>query len=144
MTTTIISKISDVFLNSSVWRLQSCWQPRIDYCNCLLYGVNKYHMAKLQKIRNDLCRINFRLHKTRLPICKNYIGSPFHTSSCSNIILLHSRLSNSPNPHTYHLQSNPVALLVEICSLFPQFVPRSRGFAMASPTEWNRTTQSFG
>ena len=37
-----------------------------------------------------------------LPICKNNIGYPFHTVSCSNIILLHSRLLNSSNPHTYH------------------------------------------
>ena len=50
------------------------------------------------------------------PVGKNYTGSPFHTVSCSNIILLHSRLSNSP-------LSNPVALLMEIGSLFLQFVP---------------------
>ena len=76
---------------------------RIDYCNSLLYGVNKYNVAKLQKIQNALCRIVFRLDKQAmlLPICKNYTGSPFHTVSCSNIILLHSRLSNSPNPQIY-------------------------------------------
>ena len=28
---------------------------QIDYCNSLLYGVNKYNMAKLQKIQNALC-----------------------------------------------------------------------------------------
>ena len=37
---------------------------RIDYCNSLLYGVNKYNVAKLQKIQNALCRIIFRLDKT--------------------------------------------------------------------------------
>ena len=37
---------------------------RIDYCNSLLYGVNKYNVAKLQKIQNALCRIVFRLDKT--------------------------------------------------------------------------------
>ena len=30
---------------------------RLDYCNSLLYGVSKYHVAKLQKIQNALCRI---------------------------------------------------------------------------------------
>ena len=37
---------------------------QIDYCNSLLYGVNKYNVAKLQKIQNVLCRIVFRLDKT--------------------------------------------------------------------------------
>ena len=36
---------------------------RIDYCNSLPYGVNKYNVAKLQKIQNALCRIVFRLYK---------------------------------------------------------------------------------
>ena len=35
-----------------------------DYCNSLLYGVNKYNVAKLKKIHNALCRIVFRLDKT--------------------------------------------------------------------------------
>ena len=72
---------------------------RIDYCNSLLYGVTNYNVVKLQKIQNALSRIVFRLDKTS---CKNYTGSPFHTVSYSNIILLHSSLSNSPNPHIYH------------------------------------------
>ena len=37
---------------------------QIDYCNFLLYGVNKYNMAQLKKIQNALCRIVFRLDKT--------------------------------------------------------------------------------
>ena len=37
---------------------------QIDYCNSLLYGVNKYNVAKLQKIQNALCRIVFSLDKT--------------------------------------------------------------------------------
>ena len=67
----------------------------------LLYDVNKYNVAKLQKIQNTPCRIVFRLDKTS-HVTSNLqkIGSPFHTVSCSNIILLHSRLLNSPNPHT--------------------------------------------
>ena len=37
---------------------------QIDICNSLFYGVNKYNVAKLQKIQNALCRIVFRLDKT--------------------------------------------------------------------------------
>ena len=56
-------------------------------------------------------------------IFKNYIGTPFHTASCLNIISLHSRPLNSPNLHTYHdPSSKPVASLLEIGYLFPQFV----------------------
>ena len=36
----------------------------LDYCNSLVYGVSKYNVAKLQKIRNALCRIVFRLYGT--------------------------------------------------------------------------------
>ena len=77
---------------------------QIDYCNSLLYGVNKYNMAKLQKIQNALCTIFSDLikHTMLLPVYKHYIGSPFLTASYLHTILLHSRLSNSPNPHTCH------------------------------------------
>ena len=63
---------------------------RIDYYNSLFYSLNKYYVAKLQKIQNALCRIVFRLDKQAmlLFICKNHIISSFHTVSCSNIILL--------------------------------------------------------
>ena len=37
---------------------------QIDYCHSLLYGVNKYNVAKSKKIRNALCRTVFRLDKT--------------------------------------------------------------------------------
>ena len=35
-----------------------------DYYNFPLYGLNKYNMAKLQKIQISLCRSVFRLDKT--------------------------------------------------------------------------------
>ena len=37
---------------------------QIDYCNSLLYGVNKNTVTKLQKIQNVLCRIVFILDET--------------------------------------------------------------------------------
>ena len=36
---------------------------RLDYCNSLLYGVSKSNIAKLQRVKNALCRIIFRLDK---------------------------------------------------------------------------------
>ena len=61
---------------------------RIDYCNSLLNGINKYNVAKLQKIQNALCRIAFRQSCT---------GSASHITSCLNILSLCSRQLNSPN-----------------------------------------------
>ena len=64
---------------------------RIDNCNSLLYGVNKYNVAKLQKIQIALFRIVFRLDKTSH--VTSYLQKttlvPHFTISCSNIILLH-------------------------------------------------------
>ena len=79
---------------------------RIDYCNFLFYGANKYNVTKLQKIQNVLFRMIFKLdrtiHVTPHSIFKNYTGSPFHTTSCLYIISLHSSSLNSLNLHTYH------------------------------------------
>ena len=78
----------------------------IDYCNSLLYGENKYNKTWLNSKRFKMPFVELFSDLIKqvmlLPICKNYIGSQFHTVSCSNIILLHSRLSKSPNPHTCH------------------------------------------
>ena len=41
--------------------VNSMISSQIDYCNSLLYGVNKYNVAKLQMIQNALV---FRLDKT--------------------------------------------------------------------------------
>ena len=48
---------ADLLANSMI-------SSQIDYCKSLFYCVNKYNVAKLQKIQNALCRIVFRLDKT--------------------------------------------------------------------------------
>ena len=70
MPITIISKTLEVFVNfcgveTAAVLANSMISSRIDYWNSLLFGVNKYNMAKLQKIQNTLCRIVFR-HVTTL------------------------------------------------------------------------------
>ena len=95
---------------------------RIDYCNSLLYGVNKYNMAQLQRFKMPFVELFSDLIKQAmlLPTCKNYVGSQFHTVSCSNIIL-NSRLSNSPNPNQIKISS---LNLGNIGFLFLLFIPR--------------------
>ena len=51
-------------MESAALLANSMISSRTDYCDSLLYGVNKYNVAKLQKIQNILCRIVFRLDKT--------------------------------------------------------------------------------
>ena len=99
---------------------------RIDYCNSLLYGVNKCNVAKLQKIQNALCRIVFRHDKTS------------HVTSC--LQKLHWLLISCCILFKYNLITfkaikfswptflisliKPVALHMEISFLFLQFILR--------------------
>ena len=37
---------------------------KLDYCNSLLYGINQYLMAKLQRVYNAAARLIMRCHRT--------------------------------------------------------------------------------
>ena len=121
---------------------------RLDYCNSLLYGISKYNVAKLQKIQNALCRIVFRLDRTShvtpflqklhwLPITyrilfkykSNYFQGYKFLSTHIPIILDQNQLSNTWKSSFSFL------------SLSKKAIGR-RGFAVASPIEWNRLPQS--
>ena len=99
---------------------------QIDYCNSLLYGVNKYNVAKLQKIQITLCRLVFRIDKTSH--VTSYLQN-LHWLSISYCILLNYNLVTFKaikfsQPTYLSSLKNPVALLVEIGFLFLQFIPR--------------------
>ena len=121
---------------------------RLDYCNSLLYGVIKYNVAKLQKIQNALCRIVFRLDRTShvtpfiqklhwLPITYSnlfkYNLITFKAIKFSQPIYLSSLIKTSCLMHGNRLSLSSVSHKKAI---------GRRGFAMASPTEWNRLPQS--
>ena len=76
-----------------------------------------------------------------LPICKNYTGSPFHTVSCSNIILLHKILPTLILIILIKSSSLTHGNLLSLSSVHPKKAIGRRGFAMASPTKWNRFPQ---
>ena len=50
---------------------------RLDYCNSLMYGTSKANIGRLQRVRNDLCELCFKLHGTPVQNhCSNtYTGS---------------------------------------------------------------------
>ena len=121
---------------------------RIDYCNSLLYGLNKYNVTKPQKIQNALCRIVFRLDKTShvtsylqklhwLPISYcilfKYNFITFKAIKFSQPIYLSYIIKTSCISHGNRLS---------ISSVHPKTTIGRRGFSMVSPNEWNRLNRS--
>ena len=118
---------------------KSMISTRIDSCNSLLYGVNKYNVAKLQKIQNALCRIVFGLNKIShvnsylqklhwLPISyhilfKHYLIS-FKAIKFSQPTYLSSLIKTSSLTHGHQLS---------LFSVRPKKAIGRQGFAMASP-----------
>ena len=114
---------------------------QIDYCNSLLYGVNKYNVTKLQNIKNALCRIVCRLEKTShvtfylqklhwLPISYHILFKynliTFKAIRFSQPTYLSSLIKTSSLTHGNRLTVSLVHHKKAIVSL---------GFAMASPTD---------
>ena len=121
---------------------------RLDYCNSQLYGVLKYNVPKLQKIQSALCRIVFRLDRTShvtlflhklhwLPITYcilfKYNLITFKAIKFSQPTYLSSLINSSSLTHG----NRP-----SLSSVCPSMAIGRRGFAMASPTEWNRLPRS--
>ena len=105
-------------------------------------------MAKLQKIQNTLCRIVFRLDRTShvtpflqklhwLPITYRILFKynliTFKAIKFSQPTYLSSLIKTSSLTHGNRLS---------LSSVCPRKAIGRPGFAMASPTEWNRLPQS--
>ena len=121
---------------------------RLDYCNSLLYGISKYNVAKLQKIQNALCRIVFRLDRTShvtpflqklhwllitYRILFKYNLITFKAINFSQPIYLSSLIKTSCLTRGNRLSLSSASHKKAI---------GRRGFAVASPIEWNRLPQS--
>ena len=122
---------------------------RINYCNSLLYSVNKYNltMSKLQKIQNTLCRIVFRLDKTSnfTSYLQKLHWHPiwYHILFKYNLITFKAIKFSQPTYFSSLIQTSSLAHgnWLSLSSVRPKAIGRW-GFAMASPTEWNRLPQS--
>ena len=135
-------------VETSALLANSMISSRIDYCNSLLYGVNKYNMAKLKKVQNALCRIVFSLDKRShvtsylqklhcLPISYRILFKynliTFKAIKFSQPTYLSSLIKTSSLTHRNQLSLSLV---------HPKKAIGRQGFEMASPTEWNRLPQS--
>ena len=131
-----------------MWRLQP-WlanpmiSSRIDYCNSLLYGMNKYNVAKFQKIQNTLCRIVFRLDKTShvTPYLQklHWLPISYHTLLKYNLITFNAIKFSQPSYLSSLIKPSSLTCgnLLSLSSVRPKKAIGRRGFAMASTTEWN-------
>ena len=121
---------------------------RIDYCNSLLYRVNKYNVAKLQKIQNALCRIVFRLDKTShvTPYLQKLDWLPISYRILFKYNLITFKAIRFSQPSYLSSLIKPSSLTHEnrlsLSSVRPKKAIGRRGSAMASPAEWNRLPQS--
>ena len=120
---------------------------RIDYCNSLLYCVNKYNVAKLQKIQNALCRIVFRLDKTShvTPYLQKLHWLPILYRILFKYNLITFKAIKFSQPSYLSSLIKPSSLTrgnrLSLSSVHPGKAIGRRGFAMASPTERNRLPQ---
>ena len=116
---------------------------RLDYCNSPLYVVSKYNVTKHQKIQNALCRIVLDLIKQTMsvPFFKNYTASPFHTAYNPIIFKANKFLQPTYLSSLIKTSSLTHGNRLSLSSVCPRKAIGGQGFAMASPTEWNRLPQ---
>ena len=109
--------------------------------------MNKYNVAKLQKIHNALCRIVFRLNKTShvTPYLQKLHWLPI--SYCIlfkyNLMTFKAIKFSQPSDLSSLIKSSSFTRgnRLSLSSGHPKKAIGRRGFAMASPTEWNRLPQ---
>ena len=63
---------------------------RLDYCNCLLYGIPKYQRDKLQRIQNTAARLVMGLKRSDhvTPMLKNLHWLPVEKRIIFKILLI--------------------------------------------------------
>ena len=109
--------------------------------------MNKYNVAKLQKIQNALCRIVFRLEKTShvTPYLQKLHWLPISYRILFKYNLITFKAIKFSQPSYLSSLIKPSSLTrgnrLSLSSVRPKKAIGRRGFAMASPTEWNGLPQ---
>ena len=120
----------------------------LDYCNSLLYGVGKSNRDKLQRVQNDLCRIIFRLDKMShvTHFLKKLHWLPIqHCIFFKYNLLVFKAINLSQSPYLSALirsSSLTHGNRLSVSSTHPKKHIGRRGFAVATPTEWNKLPQT--
>ena len=120
----------------------------LDYCNSLLYGVSKSNIAKLQRVQNALCRIIFRLDKMShvTPFLKKLHWLPIqHRILFKYNLLVFKAINLSQPPYLSALirsSSLTRGNRLYVSSTRPKKHIGRRGFAVATPAEWNKLPQT--
>ena len=110
--------------------------------------MNKYNVAKHQKVQNVLCRIIFRLDKTShvTPYLQKLHWLPISYRILFKYNLITFKAIKFSQPSYLSSLIKPSSLThrnrLFLSSVRPKKAIGRRGFAMAFPTEWNRLPQS--
>ena len=121
---------------------------RLDYCNSLPYGISKYNVVKLQKIQNALCRIVFRLDRTShvTPFLQklHWLLITYRILFKYNLITVKAINFSQPIYLSSLIKTSCLTRenRLSLSSVSHKMAIGRRGFAMASPIEWNRLPQS--
>ena len=119
---------------------------RFDCCNLLLYGISKYNVAKLQKIQNALCRNVFRLDRNNyvIPLLQKLHWLPITYHILLNLITFKAIKFSQPTYVSFLIKTSSLTHgnRLFLSSVHPRKPIGRQGFVMASPTEWNRLSQS--
>ena len=120
----------------------------LDYCNSLLYGVSKSNVAKLQIVQNALCCIIFRLDKMRhvTPFLKklHWLPIQYHVLFKYNLLVFKAINLSQPPYLSALIRSCSVTRgnRLSVSSTHPKKHIGRRGFAVATPAEWNKLPQT--
>ena len=121
----------------------------LDYCNSLLYGINQYLIAKLQRVQNAAARLIIRCHRTThtFPILKELHWLPIKDKIISSVVVNVFKALHCQSPQyirnllcyegkTRFTHSSGKSLLK-----IPKWNNKTcgrRSFSVAGPHEWNR------
>ena len=110
--------------------------------------VNKYNVAKLQKIQSALCRIVVKLdrtsHVTSFLQKLHWLLITYRILFKYNLITFKTIKFSQPTYLSPLIKTSSLTCgnQLSLSSVCPRKAIDRRGFAMASPIEWNRIPQS--
>ena len=120
---------------------------RLDYCNAVLYGVNKTTLSKLQRVQNNLARVVLQVPRRThadpllyqlhwLPVEYRIIYKTalltYKVRAQSSPTYLHSLLTDRRCSRTLRSSETPKLVVPRV-----RTVAASRAFRAAAPTVWN-------